>query len=74
MQPTELLERLMNAAHYNERSEKLIFFRDNLARMYKANIVAVAHETVQRWNFEWPHMNKEEFKKRLKSINEINVL
>jgi len=53
--------------------KKLVFFRDNRARMYKANIVAVAHETVQRWNFEWLHMNKEEFKRRLKSFHEINV-
>jgi len=64
---------LLNVAHYNERSEKLVFFRDNRARSYKANVVSVAHEFVQKWNFDWLHVSKEEFKRRLKLINDTDV-
>jgi len=73
MQTTELLERLMVAAHYNERSEKLVFFRDNRAHSYKANVVSVAHKFVQKYNFYWLHVSKEEFKRRLKLINDTDV-
>jgi len=64
--PTVLFKRMLSRAYYNERSDgRVIFFRDSRSRIDKANIVTMTHALSQKWNFDWLHLTKEEFKKKI---------
>jgi len=73
VEPDELVARLMASAHFNERSYRVVFFRDYTSRMFKSNVVYVANQSVQRWNFNWLEMTKETFKEKLKEINDVRL-
>jgi len=60
--------------YYNDRNEgRVVFFRDSQSRISKMNIITMAHAMSQKWNFDWLHLSKEEFKIKLNKFCKENI-
>jgi len=67
--PTRLFETLLSRASYNDRNAgKVVVFRDSRSRICKSNIVTVAHNVIQKWNFSWFDLTEEIFKSKIKEL------
>jgi len=67
--PARLFETLLSRAYYNDRNDgKVVFFRDSRSRICKSNIINIAHNVIQKWNFSWLDLSKENFKSKIKEM------
>jgi len=70
--PTILYAILLSKAHYNDRSGRVVFFRDSRSRTSKSSIVTMAHSVVQKWQFKWLELSAESFKSKLLEITKLS--
>jgi len=66
--PTNLFSTMLSRAHHNDRSGKIVFFRESKSRASRSSIVTISHDVIQRLNFPWLFLTKENFKSKVTEL------